>query len=165
MNFSWDKLSNRCLRAIFSMPNIRFCWSRNSSPAETSYPSACKVRLVDSVKSCTLVNIQFKVEPFSFWRSCLQNLDISFHVSYILKFPEPGLLGNLPVCCRTKDVKYFIESGSNQIVRFYKTKAKTIWESEDKLVCNQIQLITGMVMLITLNYSYIVELRTLQETG
>lgn len=104
MNLSWDKLSNRCLRAMFSMPNIRFCWSRNSSSAETSYPSACKVRLADSVKSCTTENKQFLVEHFSFWRPCLQNLDISFHFSYILKFPESGPLGKLPAFYRTKDL-------------------------------------------------------------
>ena len=41
---SWAKLSKRCLRALFSMFRIRFCWLRNSSSAEASDPSACEVK-------------------------------------------------------------------------------------------------------------------------
>lgn len=146
MNLSWDKLSNRCLRAMFSMPNIRFCWSRNSSSAETSYPSACKVILADSVKSCTIVNKQFLFEHFSFWRPCLQNLDISFHFSYILKFPESGPLGKLPAFCRTKDFNFIffrIQSGSTQIAIFYKTIEKLCWSLNKNWSVTVIQLIIG----------------------
>nr|GMD59193.1 hypothetical protein Iba_chr11fCG12790 [Ipomoea batatas] len=89
MRNSWDKLSNRCLRARFSMLNMRFCWSRNSSSDDIADSSTCGCQELQKEYDFGL-NLscfsKFKCKNQTMKWRYLHNLDRPLKFSYVLKF-------------------------------------------------------------------------------
>jgi len=64
---SWDRLSSRCFKALFSRSNMIFCWPRKSISAVTSIPSVCKDW---TLLSSSAIYWSFRTRDL--WAYCLQ---------------------------------------------------------------------------------------------